>query len=58
MAIVGDGVTANSSRGYVLRRLIRRTLTTLWGDGEYRTLGDLSSGQWLRTFRNALAMTW
>lgn len=42
VVVVGDGVSpSNTGRGYVLRRLIRRTLTTLWRGDPSRTLTDL-----------------
>jgi alanyl-tRNA synthetase len=42
VAIVGDGVLpSNTGRGYVLRRLIRRVLTTLAGTGSPGGLAEL-----------------
>ncbi|MET7451329.1 alanine--tRNA ligase-related protein [Streptomyces sp. NPDC005574] len=42
VVVIGDGVRpANTGRGYVLRRLLRRVLTVLRRDEPGRSLGDL-----------------
>lgn len=42
VVVIGDGIRpSNTGRGYLLRRLIRRVLTTLWRDDPGRTLTDL-----------------
>ena len=42
VVVLGDGVPpANTGRGYVVRRLVRRVLTVLWRDDPSRSLADL-----------------
>jgi alanyl-tRNA synthetase len=42
VVVIGEGVRpSNTGHGYVLRRLIRRVLTTLWRDDPGRTLLDV-----------------
>ncbi|WBB67883.1 alanine--tRNA ligase-related protein [Micromonospora sp. WMMD812] len=50
VVVLGDGVRpSNTGRGYVLRRLVRRTLTILWRDDPSRSLSDLPDEPFTRT---------
>lgn len=58
--IIGEGVRpSHTGRGYVLRRLIRRALSTLWREDPARTLTDLPAEvleQTLRHFHQSSAV--
>jgi alanyl-tRNA synthetase len=51
LVVIGDGVRpSNTGRGYVLRRLLRRTLTALWRDDPSRSLVDVPEEVYPHTF--------
>ncbi len=58
VVVIGDGVRpANTGRGYVLRRLMRRVLTVLWRDDPSRRLGTCRTS-WSRTPWTTSGRTW